>query len=155
MDASTLLKAARRAVRTGFTIFPLKPGAKEPAINRWQARATRDVKCVKRLWAEHRDANIGIVAGGALGLFVLDVDRKEGKQSLTALEAQHGRLPPTVTVRTPRGSHYYFCTSELFGNSVGRIGPGLDTRSEGGYVVGAGSLLGWGQAIPLCNGSQS
>src|SRR6202040_4156051 len=59
---------------------------------------------------------------------------------LADLTQQHGRLPRTVKVLTPRGRHYYFRTDERLRNSVQKLGPGLDVRTQGGYVVGAGSV---------------
>jgi putative DNA primase/helicase len=111
-----------------------------PAIKDWQQLATSSPKAIERLWRKHPTANIGILAGGRLGLFVLDVDRDEGRQSLAALQQRHGRMPRTVVVRTPRGAHYYFRSDEPLHNSVAKLGPGLDGRSAGGYVVGAGSV---------------
>jgi hypothetical protein len=49
------------------------------------------------------DANIGIATGSVSGIFVLDVDGDIGKASLRALDAQHGPLPKTVTVKTGKG----------------------------------------------------
>ncbi len=113
-------------------------------ITGWQTKATEDKNAVETFWASHPDANIGVVTGGKLGLFVLDVDGDMGRQSLADLRQQHGRLPRTVKVLTPRGSHYYFRTDEPLRNSVKKLGAGLDVRSEGGYVVGAGSVNGEG-----------
>ena len=42
---------------------------------------------------------------------------------------------------TANGRHLYFDTNGLLiGNSVGKLGPGIDVRGDGGYVVGAGSV---------------
>src|SRR6266446_5466532 len=60
------------------------------------------------------NANIGIVMGAPSGLFVVDIDTKEGHDvdgaaSLAALEAEHGALPETRQAISPSGSiHYYF-----------------------------------------------
>ena len=103
--------SARLAIVAGFTIFPLVPGLKIPAVKGWQRIATARRKEVDRLWRSNPSANIGIRTGGESGLFVLDVDGDEGRQSVTFLQAQNGQLPRTVTVRTPRGKHYYFFTA--------------------------------------------
>lgn len=84
------------------------------------------------------DANWAVATGAASGIWVLDVDVKSGGfKSL----AQLGEMPPTLTVGTGgRGRHFYFRYDE---NSPpkSRVGvlPGLDIRSDGGYVMLPGS----------------
>jgi putative DNA primase/helicase len=132
-------KAARRAASAGFSVFPLRPGEKIPAIKGWQEAATIDVTAIDRFWEQHPEGNVGILTGGERGLFVLDVDGPEGIKSLERLRRQYGHLPRTVKVRTPHGIHYYFCLEASLGNNAGKLGPGLDCRGQGGYAVGAGS----------------
>ncbi|MBE9375575.1 bifunctional DNA primase/polymerase [Saccharopolyspora sp. HNM0983] len=51
-------------------------------------------------------------------------------------------LPATYTVATPSGgTHYYFRNSGALRNTSGQLGPLIDTRGVGGYVVAAGSVL--------------
>jgi putative DNA primase/helicase len=99
------------------------------------------------------DANIGIATGRSSGIFVLDVDGDGGKASLEALQAEHGRLPKTVTVKTGKGRHYYFrCAGVRIGNSAGKLAEKIDVRGDGGYVVGAGSHHKSGQIYRFANG---
>ncbi len=86
----------------------------------------------------------GIACGARSGgLVVVDVDEKDGKSggaSLAALEARWGALPPTLSVGSPSGGrHLYFRHPGKFQSNVGKIGPGLDIRAEGGYVRIPGS----------------
>ncbi|QDT68644.1 hypothetical protein MalM25_15680 [Planctomycetes bacterium MalM25] len=87
---------------------------------------------------------MGIATGASSDFFVLDVDGEEGERSLADLIEQHGELPETVTTKTPRGGrHLYF---DLPGdadvrNSAGKLGPKLDVRGDGGYVVAPPSRL--------------
>ena len=61
--------------------------------------------------------------------------------SLKKLQAEHGCLPKTVTVKTGKGRHRYFrCGDARIRNSAGRLGKGIDVRGDGGYVVAAGSV---------------
>jgi hypothetical protein len=56
----------------------------------------------------------------------------------------HPNPPPTYTVDTPSGGcHlYYAAPAARVRNSAGRLGPLIDVRADGGYVIGAGSLIG-------------
>jgi hypothetical protein len=54
------------------------------------------------------------------------------------------RWPATTWVRTPSGGHHlYFRQSpgQEIRNSAGRLGPGVDVRGHGGYVIGPGSVV--------------
>jgi putative DNA primase/helicase len=103
--------------------------------------------------AECPNANYGIVTGTISGLVVLDVDGPEGEESLHALKAKYGRLPKTTTVMTGRGYHLYFrLPSRPIRNSAARLGPGLDIRGEGGYVVGPGSVHHSGEVYEYAEG---
>lgn len=87
--------------------------------------------------------DFGIPTGVTNGLFVVDVDMKDGKDggaTLAALAA--GRvLPETKTVLTPTGgAHLYWkLPPGVYVPNRQALGPGLDVRGEGGYVVGPGS----------------
>jgi putative DNA primase/helicase len=69
------------------------------------------------------------------------VDGDVGKASLKELQAEHGHLPKTVTVKTGKGRHLYFrCGDVRVRNSTGRLGNGIDVRGNRGYAVAAGSV---------------
>jgi hypothetical protein len=79
-------------------------------------------------------------------VFVIDVDKKDdedGEKTLAALEGKHGRLPQTVHQTTGSGGlqfFYRYPRNAKLGNSVRKLGKGLDTRSHGGYVIVPPSL---------------
>jgi putative DNA primase/helicase len=117
-----------------------RPG-KHPHTPKGVKDATNRRKTIKAWWNKWPDANIGIATGVRSGIFVLDVDGDVGKESLKALQAKHGQLPKTMTVQTGKGRHRYFrCDGAHVGNSVGKLGEGIDVRGDGGYVVGVGSI---------------
>lgn len=66
------------------------------------------------------------------------------RSSLCAIgTASLTRCPPTPSPPPPGGGHlYYAAPAELVRNSVGRLGPHIDIRADGGYVVGDGSRIG-------------
>ena len=85
-------------------------------------------------------ANIGVSTGRPSGVFVVDIDMKNGKngeQELRALELKYGKLPTTVELITPLGGrHLWFRMPEhAVPSSVDKIAPGIDIRGDGGYVL--------------------
>jgi len=115
------------------------PG-KHPRTGKGVKDASTDLSRIERWWKKNPDANVGVATGN--GLRVLDVDpRNGGDATLAKLVAVHGPLPKTVTIETGGGGqHYYFRVPPGAPNSCGIVGPGLDIKGEGGYVVAAGSV---------------
>jgi hypothetical protein len=97
--------------------------------------ATSDLGAAEHLWRCAPEANIGIATGD--GLVVVDVDpRHGGEETLAALIEEHGPLPQTWRVATGGGGvHFYFTSSVNVPNSTGRVGPGIDVRGRGGFVI--------------------
>lgn len=76
--------------------------------------------------------------GAPSGLVVIDVDPTHGgDDTLKKIEEKHGAFPPGRTVRTGSGGmHLYFQhPGHKMANTAGRLGPGIDTRADGGYVL--------------------
>jgi hypothetical protein len=134
-----LLKAALSYTRRSIPVFPCEPGVKRRLTYNGFWDATTDVRRIKAWWERWPTANVGVPTGQSSGLLVLDVDaRGGGPQSLAALERENGPLPPTARSRTGGGGlHIFFRypTGEEVRNSAGLLGPGLDVRGKGGYVV--------------------
>lgn len=138
--------------RRGLKVFKLLPDGKTPAVFSFSKIATADLQLVHDNWTDPlldipSYFNIGISTHyfGDEALLVLDVDNKDGKNgsdTLLALELEGKTLPKTFTQSTPTGGfHYFYKVKKPLSNTVGKLGPGLDTRSHGGYVVGAGSIV--------------
>jgi hypothetical protein len=128
------LAAARGYTARGWRIFPLS-GKVPFAGTRGCKDASSDPNST-RSWPE--GCNVGIATGG--GLVVLDVDGDDGADSLHELERRHGELPPTVSAVTGGGGQHFYFGSRAIRNSAGKLGPGLDVRGEGGYVVAPPSV---------------
>lgn len=120
-----------------------KPGClakgKHPATPMGVRDATSDIKQVIKWWVDNPDWNIGLHCNKYT---VLDVDGEEGKEELRRLVKLHRDVPsfsngPRATTGGG-GYHFYFKSSEV-GNKV-KFAPGLDIRSEGGYVIAPPSL---------------
>lgn len=147
--AQQLLEQAKSLAEKGFRVFPLEVDGNTPAHEGWQAAATSDPQAADRNWrdpfGEPIAYNIGIATGQ--GLTVLDVDVKKGQPGLESLDdlvTFLGLEDDTYTVRTRSGGFhlYYGETQHPLRNSVGEIRPGLDIRSDGGFVVAPGSSVG-------------
>jgi hypothetical protein len=67
---------------------------------------------------------------------------------LAELQRRHGALPPSLAVHTGSGgSHYWFAhPGRHVHNSAGRLGPGIDVRGDGGYVIAPPSVHHTGRA---------
>ena len=86
---------------------------------------------------------IGVPMGPASGMWATDLDidpakKIDGKATLDQLIAQRGALPPTWTTITPRGGRHLIWIWDPnveIRNSAGKIGPGIDVRGNGGYVI--------------------
>jgi hypothetical protein len=121
----------------GWWVFQLAPGSKEPlAGSHGLLQATTDPERIREWWRTIPNANIGIATGPS-GLCVADTDpRHGGDESWADLARQHG-APETLTALTPGGGqHYYYARGEAIArNTESVLGPGIDTRGFGGYVV--------------------
>lgn len=161
MGEPTRLERALECAERGWAVFPLhtvwdkvcscgsrncaSPG-KHPRVKNGVHDATKDPKVITDWWTQWPSANIGIATGKISGILLLDVDNKEGiygDDNLAILEGEYGELPPTVTALTGGGGrHIFFAYPDgdlEIPNSAGKLYAGLDVKSDGGYVVGAGS----------------
>ena len=144
----------------GWRVFPCLPGSKRPAVDRWEQRASADPAHVAEAWRiRFPGHNIGVACGPS-GLVVLDLDChgllpdewqaepgvRDGRDVLAALAEWAGQpWPSTHWVATPSGGwHLYFRAPDgpVIRNSASLIGPQIDVRGAGGYVVGGGSVVG-------------
>ncbi len=107
--------------------------------------ATSDPEMVRAWWDRWPAANIGIATGCGSGLYVIDIDvPKAGGETWQELAASYGDAPPTPTVETGGGGFHLFLAhpgvAVTLKNTAERLGPGVDTRGDGGYVVAPPSL---------------
>lgn len=141
IQSSELAADAVELVRRGFSVLPLATRAKEPngrLVPHGVYDASSDPDRVAAWWCDTPDGNIGIATGRASGVFVVDMDpRNGGCQSLATLVHQFGALPETATVTTggpDGGRHFYFAYP---GSSVRNIdlAAGVQIKGDGAYVV--------------------
>lgn len=146
-EKTTMLDHALALAAMGFEVFPLQPNGKMPVISKYPERATTDPEQIRKWWETDPLRNIGVSSSRFKGraLFITDVDIKEGRdgrETLLGLELQGYEVTSTFTVRTGSGGiHYYHVVDHPMKQGVDVFGPGVDTRSKGGYVVGPGSVV--------------
>lgn len=143
----TKLQSALSLAAAGFHVFPLRLHGKTPAFTGWQDLATRDQGTIEE-WFRGDAYNIGIYTarfGEGAAVLALDVDNKgdkRGDEEVLRLELDGRDFPATLEQYTPTGGrHLLYLVDEPVKQGANVLGPGLDIRSDGGYVVAAGSTL--------------
>ena len=142
-------------------IFPC--GAdKRPLVKGWQEKATTDRETIMRWWTQWPHALIGCPTGH--GFWVVDLDMKKGQNGIEEFKELARRhqpgiglmeqlFPNTTRVLTPTGGmHLWWLYPDgvHIPNSVRALGPGIDVRGEGGYVIvpARGSGYEWAEECP-------
>lgn len=140
---SLFLRAALAyATRFGWAVFPC--AGKVPAIRGGRGCLDASIDCdtIRVWWQKYPSANVGIATGAASGFWVLDVDGQTGEESLRELESRHSALPDTPEQHTGGGGRHLcfrYDAALPIRNAV-RFMPGLDVRTNGGYIIGAPSV---------------
>ena len=137
-----LHRTARALAARGLAVLPLQPRGKAPSTATGVKQATTDASTVDAWWTAAPTMNVGVATGSRSGIFVVDIDEEAGEQALRELERANGELPATVEAITGKGRHVYFRLGDgdPVGNSVSKLGPGLDIRGDEGYVVAPPSI---------------
>ncbi len=159
MNNATMLHAALEYAQKGWAVFPLwgvhedlscacgltacADAGKHPRVKKGVKEASRD-PVVIRGWfdAEAPVSNVAIATGEISGLTVLDIDIGPGKlgaETWLELNREAGE-PQTLTATTGSGgAHVFFSYASSLNTSSNTLGPGVDCRNDGGYVVAAPS----------------
>ena len=157
-----LLDRALQYAANGRCVFPLSPDSKVPLKGSAGFQdATNDPETIRAKWTETPRANIGLATGLASGVFIVDADvdaakGKEGLRVLEKLQKQHGALPATYTVQTPRGGrHFYYRMpdTKTIPSGTDVLGDGVDVRGDGGYVVAPPSTVS-GRTYKILNATE-
>lgn len=131
-------KALQYTVVDGFSVIPVGKD-KRPLLSSWKEYQTRIAteEELQAWWQKYPTANIGIVTGKVSGITVIDIDvYKENHTEYTA-------FPETLTIKTGNGGyHLYYDYIEgltISANAYPHL-PGVDIRSDGGFVVAPPSI---------------
>lgn len=147
---ATLTDAALAYAARGWHVFPLEPRGKRPAASLAQhglTDATDDLDRVRAWWGKAPESNVAVTTGTRSGLLVIDLDGERAEDSYASLLVAHGapgreHHPDGAVVRTGSGWHLYLGLPAGLSirNSASRLGPGIDVRGDGGYVVAPPSV---------------
>lgn len=126
MARSSLKIEALNYAEAGFPVFPIKENSKKPPLTTHGFKdATTSKVIVERWWDRYPNANIAIATGGKWA--VVDVDPRNGG-------AKPEWVPSTWTAKTPTGGqHFWLRVDRPVRSRV--LGPGIDLKATGGYVV--------------------
>jgi hypothetical protein len=153
-DKLKMLDFALAYAREGLPIFPLASTSKKPfAGSHGHLDATCDEEKIRAWWTQYPAAAIGMPTGTASGRLVVESDPRHGGHiSLAVMEEQYETLPETLEVRSGGGGrHLYFQSSNGIRCAIGKLGPGIDVKAAGGYVVLPPSLHASGRRYEWVN----
>lgn len=143
--ANEMLEAALEYARLGYRVFPVE-GKSKQLLKSWKKEATADEATIRRWWKHWPTANVAIAPGRDCCVLDVDVKKDDG---VATLKRSYGLdvealAQTTPTGRTPSGGWHLYCDSPAgvaLKNSVKALGPGLDVRTVGGYVVAPPSVI--------------
>ena len=127
--------AAQAYLAAGWSAIPV--GQDKRPLFTWkefQTRRAEPDEC-SAWFDKYPNANVGVVTGAISGISVVDLDGPDGEASAKDLN-----LPRTYTVKTPKGWHLYYKHHPLLHTGAAFL-PGIDVRSDGGYVVAPPSAI--------------
>ena len=113
------------------------PG-KHPLTQHGFKAATTNIDMINGWLAQWPNANWALRTGPETGFTVIDIDpRHDGFQSFAELQQQRGPLPDTLRSATGGGGRHLFYTTPpgvVIPSRKPWI-PGVDVKSDGGYVI--------------------
>jgi bifunctional DNA primase/polymerase-like protein len=119
--------------RQGVPVFPCRCNDKRPLTVNGFKDATADPNIVEKFWSDWPRAYIGVPTGEKFVVVDVDLQHEEAQRWY---DANRARLPLTRTHTTKSGGrHLLFTPNAKVGCSTSRLGPHVDTRGAGGYVI--------------------
>ena len=124
----------------GWSVIPVVPGSKVPAVDwkKYQKERATEARIIL-WWDQNPNYNVGIITGQVSGLLVVDIDPGHGGKA--------DGFPETTTISATGGGGqhlFYQIPDEGYGSYTGP--EGIDIRCEGGFVVAPPSIHKTGNA---------
>jgi len=138
------LALALSIARRGWAVFPCKQ-EKDPYTKNGYKNATADPEQIKAFWRRYPGALVGLPCSPN-GIFAVDIDIKNGINGLASwfeLVDNHGGGEAPACgpwQQTPSGGHHLIFKMPdglKVPNNAGKLGPGLDLRSDGYICTGS------------------
>ncbi|MGC5012967.1 bifunctional DNA primase/polymerase [Streptosporangium sp. DT93] len=102
--------------------------------------ATPDPARIAEMLRRHPNGLIAVRTGAVSGIAVVDIDPPAGTATSARLD-EAGVLPGTVTAATGRGAQLVYAhPGGKIKSGAGLLGPGVDSKADGGYIVVAPSI---------------
>jgi Bifunctional DNA primase/polymerase, N-terminal/Primase C terminal 1 (PriCT-1) len=131
-----MIRTALQLIEHGFAVFPCRHRSKVPATAHGFKDASKDPELIRKWWSENPLFNVAVATGEPSGVFVVDQDGVDGTAGLRKLEGRCGELPDTLAACTANGMHLYFrWPGKPVPCSASKLGPSVDIRGDGGYVL--------------------
>jgi hypothetical protein len=135
---------ANKYATLGWAVLPLAEGEKIPMSGtKGFKSASVDVDQLAAWSRQYPSANIGVATGKISNVIVIDFDPRAGSSETTVRLAQDGKVfADTVEAVSPRGGRhlYYAYDPRVATSKANALGPGIDIKTDGGYVVGPPSV---------------
>src|SRR5436305_1677217 len=92
---------------------------------------------IKRWWPDYPYAKIAIATGESSGIVALGIDLQHSDlEPMKELQAKLGTLPKTITNETGGGGlHLFYKYPRGVGLRSRHLGPGVELKSDGDYVI--------------------
>jgi hypothetical protein len=134
---SILLDAALAYAQRGWAVLPVADdGSKRPLLAQWPTRASTDPSTIIAWWERWPTANVGVLTGVRSKIWVVDIDpRNGGHDSWDALLFEHGPIETRTSLTGGGGYHLFFAWDEESPARGKQLAPGIDVKTDGGYVV--------------------
>lgn len=156
-------RAAVAYIEKGWAVFPLhtvvesegkmrctcgnvtcSDAGKHPRLDRGLKGASKDRAQIDAWFGPSGEpSNVGVVTGMISAITVLDIDigpGKQGGETWAEIVKENGEAPTLTSQTGSGGMHMVFAYNSALKTAANVLGPGVDVRNDGGYIVAAPSL---------------
>lgn len=136
---SILIDAVKPQLAMGWKLLPANV-YKTPMVKGWRQAATNDIGTISQWENDFHNLQLAAATGSVSNVWVIDVDVKDDRDGLAALEDMFGPIAfdeQYLIAQTPSGGfHFYFqWDSALPVTTHVNVIDGIDIRGEGGLIM--------------------